>query len=71
MDFQKYFAPKYVNNLAALAFIDVNLLVGDMLGDIFKPTVEDFAKLVKGVGVDVGAFAKAVELPRAYVKFVY
>ncbi len=46
-------------------------VVGDMLGDIFKPAVEDFAELVKGVGVDVGVFAKAVELPRAYVKFVY
>lgn len=42
-----------------------------MLGDIPKLAVKDFAELVKGVGVDIRVLAKAVELPRAYVEFVY
>ncbi len=49
----------------------MNMFIGDMLGDISQTAAKYFAKLIKGVGVDVGVFAKPVELPRAYVKFVY
>lgn len=71
MVFFLIFALKRTNNSDILTLIGMNLTVGYIFCDIFKLAVKDFAELVKGVGVDIRVLAKPVELPRAYVIFVY